>query len=64
MTIVLTWAMFKWLGLILFVLGVVALLMGSLPDNDSRPMGDMLRWITWPAFWIWVAVMIGRSLLL
>lgn len=61
-TVTLTWAMFKWFGLPLFMLGVIALFAGSLPDNDRKPLGDLMRWITWPSFLIWLIIIIGRGL--
>ena len=47
--------LFSWkVGLVLFILSVIALCKGSLPDNGARPMGDMLRWIVWPLFLFWL----------
>lgn len=43
-----------WTGLILFVLSIVALLCGTLPDNDHKPVGDAMRWIIWPTFFVWI----------
>lgn len=41
-------------GSLLMVLSIIALLIGSLPDNPRRPFGDVLRLITWPLFLIWL----------
>lgn len=43
-----------WIGLILFILSVLALLSGSLPDNPRSPVGDAMRKIVWPLFAIWI----------
>jgi hypothetical protein len=44
-------------GIVLFVLSVLTLVGGSLPDNDSRPGVDMLRGITWSLSILWI---VGR----
>ena len=45
-----------WTGLILMIMSVVAFFYGTLPDNPSRPWGNPLRRVVWPAFLIWVIV--------
>ena len=64
LTFVTIWLVIKWLGLPLFILAVIALCTGSLPDNVSRPGGDMLRWIFWPLLALWFIIIFIRGLVL
>lgn len=48
------WIVFKWSGLVLFALSLVALFTGDLPDNGGWRFGNILRWIFWPLFALWL----------
>lgn len=61
MTIPLTWFTFKIVGGILFLASVIALAIGSWPDNENRPIGDAFRWVLWPLFLIWLVIFIIRG---
>lgn len=61
-TIVLSWAIFKWAGLVLFILSVVAFFAGDLPDNQGSSFGNGLRWIVWPLMLLWLLVFFIRGL--
>ena len=61
-TITLTWAAFKWAGLPLLILALIALFGGSLPDHDGNSFCNGLRWVTWPLFILWFVILIGRAL--
>ena len=63
-TIVLTWFTFKVVGLVLFVLSVVGLFLGNLPDHQGSGFGNTLRWIAWPLFLVWLVVFFVRGCLL
>ena len=43
-----------WTGLGLLILSVIAFFAGTLPDNPESPIGDMMRWIVWPVFIVWI----------
>jgi len=64
MTIVLTWAMFKWAGLVLFILSVIGFWNGSLPDHGGTAWGNTLRWVSWPLLALWTLVFLIRGIVL
>lgn len=47
------------LGIVLFVGSILALFLGSLPDNGESPIGDVMRIILWPSFFIWLCIALG-----
>ena len=64
MTIHISALMLKWAGLPLFLLTIICLLGGSLPDNSGSRMLDTWRWVVWPAFVLWLGWIIVRGLAL
>jgi len=59
MEFIISWNTIYWSGLVLFILSLLALFFGDLPDNEGNPFMNSLRWIVWPLFFIWcVAIMI------
>mgnify|MGYP001560144697 CR=1 FL=1 len=60
--ITITMAMVKWSGLVLFVLSVIALLGGNLPDHYGNPICTKMRLVVWPLFLLWLIGMLVRSL--
>ncbi len=63
-TLATIWLIVKLLGLPLFILSVIALFKGSLPDNDPRTRGGMARWSFWRAFALWLIIIFIRGLVL
>lgn len=62
MEIVITLSMLKWTGLVLFILSLLALFGGSLPDHDGSPIANGLRWVVWPLFILWGIAFFLRGL--
>ena len=64
MTITITMAWLKWAGLPLFILAVICLFGGNLPDHYGNPTLNGLRWIVWPLFLIWLVFIFVHGLIL
>lgn len=64
MTLTITFGtIFSWpVGLILLVLSITALLTGTLPDNPHRPVGDAVRMVVWPVFFVWILGAVIRGI--
>jgi hypothetical protein len=62
-TIVITWAMFKWSGLVLAILSLVVLFGGDLPDHHGNPVLNALRWVVWPLMLAWLCAIFVHGLL-
>ncbi|OGL63852.1 hypothetical protein A3C09_04950 [Candidatus Uhrbacteria bacterium RIFCSPHIGHO2_02_FULL_47_44] len=63
MTIVLTWAMFKWAIIPLVIFFFIGLT-GVLPDNPFGPIRAATALFSGICILIWIIVMIGRSFFL
>jgi hypothetical protein len=67
MNIVITLAMFKWAGLPLFILTALCIFFShDVFDNwieSCNNFWDYLRWLVWPLFIFWLAVILIRGLI-
>ena len=55
--------MFAWyVPVFLVVMSVIALFAGTLPSNEYKPRGDLLRWIFWPATVIYFIIVFFRGM--
>jgi len=63
-TTVMLWTVFKWFGLGLFILSLIVLFCGDLPDNAGSGFANGLRWVVWPAFIVWIIVILIRGICL
>ncbi len=64
LTLVLTIAMVRWAGLALFLLSILALIKGDLPDHGGYGWANALRMIVWPLMFFWFAFFFFRGLIL
>lgn len=62
LTITLTWHTFKVAGIVLFVISVLALCFGDLPDHVGVPLANAARWVVWPLMAVWFVVLFVRAL--
>jgi len=55
-------SLYKWSGLVIFILSLVGLFTGSLPDHGGSSLGNGLRWIFWPLMLVWLLGLMIKGL--